>query len=598
MTIENSSRSHSCGELNIENKGEKVTLAGWVRHKRDHGPFVFINLSDRYGMTQVVVDQEKSPIAYEIASSLKQETVIQVQGSVVPRPDGMINQSMATGTIDVFADDLEILNSCATLPFQIHDTKVETSETLKLQYRYLDLRSDELRKRIMDRAKITALVRQELESIDFLDIETPYLYKSTPEGAREFLVPSRVNTHEFYALAQSPQLFKQILMVAGMDRYYQIVKCFRDEDMRADRQPEFTQIDCEMSFVNREQVLRTFESMISNVVSRFFSLDSIDAFQRMSWKDAMERFGCDKPDLRFDMELQNVSQQAQDSGFAVFTDALNGDSGIVNALVISNGASFSRKHIDEFTKIAKNHGAGGLGWAKLKEDGSWQSPMAKNLQENWMKDLASSINANPGDLILFGAGPWMQTKTALGALRNHIASEQKLTNPKDLKFLWVTDFPLFERDEEAGRWVACHHPFTSPHPDDMDILASNPAAVRAEAYDLVCNGFEVGGGSIRIHQSEIQKKVFSALGLSDEDAQEKFGFLLDALQYGAPPHGGIAFGLDRLVMLMSGCDAIRDVIAFPKTLKATCLLTGAPSRVVPAKLEELRLEIKNEQPLD
>lgn len=584
-------RSHHCGQLREDHKGIEVTLLGWVSKRRDLGNLIFIDLRDRYGITQAVIDPDLAPNAIEIARSLKQESVIGIKGNVRIRPDGMLNKDMKTGSIEIQISEITIFNHSEILPFPISDLS-DASEQLRLKYRYLDLRRPSMQQRIIDRSKITSLTRAALEQCGFLDLETPYLYKSTPEGAREFLVPSRITPGNFYALPQSPQLFKQIYMVSGIDRYYQVVKCFRDEDLRSDRQPEFTQIDCELSFVNEEEILELFTGVVKEIVNQFKQKEVLNTIPHMTFAQAMEEYGCDKPDTRFELKLIDISSEVKNCDFKVFKDAV-GQNGIVNCLLIKGGSDYSRKKIDELGEFAKQYGSKGLAWAKKKEGNgkpSWQSPIAKFLSDELITKIENATKMEAHDLLLFGAGAYEQVKSSLSALRIKIAKDRKLFDPKELKFLWITEFPLMEQDEKSGKWMARHHPFCMPRSEDLPLLDSDPKKVRAQAYDLVCNGYEVGGGSIRIHERDVQQKVFKIIGLTEEDANKKFGFLLDALQFGAPPHGGIAFGLDRLVMLLTGCDAIRDVIAFPKTLQASCLMTNAPSPVPNASLQDLHIK--------
>lgn len=567
---------------------------GWIHKRRDLGQVIFVDLRDRFGRAQVVFDPNVAELPVEVTKALRNEFVIAVKGKVAARPEGQVNQDMSTGEIEVHVKEVKILNSSAPLPFQINEDTVDASETLRLKYRYLDIRREELRNNLLARGKITSLARRALEKQGFTDIETPYLYKSTPEGAREFIVPSRIHEGQFYALPQSPQLFKQVLMMAGMDRYYQIVKCFRDEDLRADRQPEFSQIDCEMSFVEREEVLETFETVMADILEGFQGKRP-SAFPRHSYDEVMEKYGSDKPDLRFDLPLQDISKLVENCDFKVFSAAA-AEGGIVNALVSKNTSEhFSRKLIDELTDFVKHHGAKGLAWAKVQDDpeSPWQSPIAKFFSAAQMTEINRTINANVGDTIFFGSGDWQTTKTSLGFLRNKLAKDLNLITPGSFSFLWVVDFPLFEKDKDSNRLIACHHPFTSPKPEDLPLLESKPEKVKAAAYDLVINGYEIGGGSIRIHNPDIQSQMFKALGLTPEEAEAKFGFLLEALKFGAPPHGGIAFGLDRLVMVLLGLETIKDVIPFPKTNKATCLMTSSPNKVEESELKDLHIALRN-----
>ena len=582
-------RTHTCGELREKNIGEKVVLNGWVDRRRDLGGLIFIWLRDRYGISQVVFEPDINKDSYELAKKLRSEFVVSVEGKVRKRPDDAINKDLVTGTVDVLADNLIILNEAETPPFAIKD-ETDAFEDLRLKYRYLDLRRPALQKVLLLRHRMYQLVRKYFDENNFVELETPVLMKSTPEGARDYLVPSRVHKGKFYALPQSPQQYKQLLMVSGFDRYFQIVKCFRDEDLRADRQPEFTQIDVEMSFITQEQIFAMVEGLMKLLFKKIWDLDLSLPLKRLSYEDAMMKYGSDKPDLRFGMELQYLNDVFQKSEFKVFRDAIDSN-GIVSGIVAAGCASFSRNQIDGLTNLVKNLGAKGLVWFKVQESGV-DSPTAKFLSEAEINKLLSVTNAKPNDLILVLAGEKNSTLNQLGALRLELAKKLeliKLETPPQL--LWVTEFPLFEWDEESKRFFAMHHPFTSPNLEEIDLLEKNPGKIKAQAYDLVLNGNEIAGGSIRIHNSELQSRMFKALGISDEEAKQKFGFLMNAFKYGAPPHGGIAFGFDRMTMLFAGVDSIRDTIAFPKTASAVSLMDECPSEVSGEQLEELHIKI-------
>jgi aspartyl-tRNA synthetase len=585
------------GQVCRDHLGQTVTLFGWVHRRRDHGGVIFIDMRDRAGLAQIVFDPDNAP-AFSIAERLRNEFCIRVTGLVRERPTGTSNSDLASGEIEILCREVEILNPSVTPPFQLDDENL--SETTRLTHRVLDLRRGQMQKNMMLRYRVSIEVRKFLDNLGFIDIETPMLTKSTPEGARDYLVPSRVNAGEFFALPQSPQLFKQMLMVSGFDRYYQITKCFRDEDLRADRQPEFTQIDCETSFLNEVQIREIFEGMIRHVFKVVQDVDLAETFPIMPYSEAMRLYGSDKPDLRVKLEFTDLTDVMKDVDFQVFAQAATTEGSRVVALRVPGGAQISRSEIDNYTKFVAIYGAKGLAWIKVNEAGKGrdglQSPIVKNLHDAALAEMVKRTGAQDGDIIFFGADRAKVVNDAIGALRVKIGhSEFGKANglfEAVWKPLWVVDFPMFEYDEEADRYVAAHHPFTSPKDGHEDLLTTDPSKAIAKAYDMVLNGWEIGGGSVRIHREEIQSKVFRALKIDAEEAQLKFGFLLDALQYGAPPHGGIAFGLDRIVTMMTGAESIRDVIAFPKTQRAQCLLTQAPSPVDEKQLRELHIRLR------
>ena len=581
-------RTHDCGTLSDKNIGETVTLCGWVHTRRDHGGLIFVDLWDKYGMTQVVLNPQIDQLAHEHAQSIRGNYVIGVVGNVRARPDDMVNPKLKTGMIEVYVDELRILNPSETPPISPWEPQ-DTSEALRLKYRFLDLRGPELQRNLKIRYDITRVARNEMHRHGFMEVETPMLTKSTPEGARDYLVPSRLNAQKFYALPQSPQLFKQILMVSGMDRYYQIVKCFRDEDLRNDRQPEFTQIDIEMSFGNEKLLFGMIEEMMAAIYKEVLDVKIETPFPLLKYQEAIDRFGSDKPDMRFGMEIVDLGEIVRGTKFKVFAQVLE-SGGQVRALNVKNSAEvLSRKALDDLTEIAKTYGAKGMAWIKVQEN-ELQSPIIKFFEQEMLDKMLKALGSEPGDTVVFIADTPKIVADALAHLRLALGKQLNLIDESKNVFTWVTEFPLVEYDETDKRFNAMHHPFTAPREEDLDKFESDPGSIKARAYDLVLNGNEIGGGSIRIHQKEVQEKMFKLLGIGQEEAEAKFGFLLDALKYGAPPHCGIALGLDRVTMLLSGATSIRDVIAFPKTQKATCLMTQAPSDVDKKQLRELRLK--------
>jgi aspartyl-tRNA synthetase len=586
-------RTHYCGEVNASHVDQIVTLCGWNHRRRDHGGVIFIDLRDREGLTQVVCDPDR-PEMFKIAEDVRNEFVLKITGKVRRRPAGTENPNLASGEIEILCHELEVLNAAVTPPFQLDEENL--SENVRLTHRVIDLRRPQMQKNLMLRYKVAMAFRRFLDEKGFIDIETPMLTKSTPEGARDYLVPSRVHPGQFFALPQSPQLFKQLLMVAGYDRYYQITKCFRDEDLRADRQPEFTQVDIETSFLGEEQITALMEEMIRSVFKTTLAVDLPNPFPRITHAEAMRRYGSDKPDLRVTLELTEVTDAVADVAFKVFSGPAT-TGGRVAALRVPGGATLTRGEIDSYTEFVKIYGARGLAYikvndaSKLNEEGL-QSPIVKNLHEAALKTIIERTGAQSGDLIFFGADKTKIVNDALGALRTKLGHEKGYVDGSAWQPLWVVDFPMFEYDEDNQRWSACHHPFTSPKDGHEALMETDPGACLAKAYDLALNGWEMGGGSVRIHRSEVQERVFQALGIGPEEQQAKFGFLLDALKYGAPPHGGLAFGLDRIVTMMAGAESIRDVIAFPKTQRAQCLLTDAPSDVDEKQLRELHIRLR------
>lgn len=586
-------RTHSATQIQPELIGCQVVLNGWVNTRRDHGGLIFIDLRDRSGLVQVVFSPEVGKAAFHLAEQVRSEYVIAVQGMVRERPEGTENPNLATGKLEIYAVDLQVYNRAKTPPFYIEDD-IDVDEILRLRYRYLDLRRPEMQKNMILRHRILQKMRSFLDQRDFIEVETPILTNSTPEGARDYLVPSRIHPGSFYALPQSPQTFKQILMVAGMEKYFQIARCFRDEDLRADRQPEFTQLDMEMSFIDEGDVLELVEEMIAAIFAEGIGVEVATPFARLTYDEAMRTYGSDKPDLRFELPIVELTNILKECEFKVFTSAIN-SGGVVRAINARGCASFTRREIDDLGRLAVDNGAKGMAWIIVGEDGELRSPVTKFLSPNQIEAILSTLEAQPGDLLLFGADQAPVVARVLGFLRLELARRLGLTNEDRLSFCWVVDFPLLEYDEEEKRYVAMHHMFTAPRTEDIPWLDQDPARVRARAYDLVLNGTEIGGGSIRIFQRDLQEKMFAVIGMGEDESKERFGYMLEAFEYGTPPHGGIAFGIDRLLMIMARRQSIRDVIAFPKTQSAACPMTGAPSSVAAKQLRELSLRLREKQ---
>nr|WP_273264714.1 aspartate--tRNA ligase [Flexistipes sinusarabici] len=581
-------RTHSCGELRAGNIGEEVVVMGWVQRRRDHGGVIFIDLRDRDGVTQIVLNPEFDKEVHELGDNVRNEFVIAAKGKVEHRPEGTVNSSLPTGEVEVYVNELKILNKSETPPFVIENHS-NANEDIRLKYRYLDLRRPALQQNIILRHQLIRVIREFLYEKDFLDIETPFLTKSTPEGARDYLVPSRVNPGRFYALPQSPQMFKQLLMISGFDRYFQIVKCFRDEDLRADRQPEFTQLDMELSFIDRADLMKLIEELFVKIFKDIMDVDVKKPFEIMSYDEAMEKFGHDAPDTRFGLHLKTINDLVKDCGFKVFADSVK-NGGVVKAINAKNATNFSRKDIDDLTDFAVSLGAKGLAYIRVNEDGL-QSPIVKFLGEELADQIVSEMGGEAGDIIFFGAGKTGIVNLYMSKVRLKLGRMLNLIDKNKYNFVWITDFPLLEWDEDEKRYAAVHHPFTAPVDEDIKYFDTDPSQIRAKAYDLVLNGSEIGGGSIRIHRSDVQEKMFDALGMTREESRRKFGFFMDALKYGTPPHGGIAFGVDRIATILTGSESIRDVIAFPKTQRATCMMSDAPSIVDEKQLKELSIKL-------